>query len=153
MEEELAEERLNPYYFTDRALHVGFKITLDSQHINSSKYKLKMKPNSIELGFETKYIKTNFKKLATIFDRLINQYKFKYQTVFPAKFDKQDEGGSISDEAEYYINLIIIKKITEFDIGIIDFKAPLKFQTQNQKKKDSAWRYDKINSLTFYIGL
>ena len=31
---ELAEKMLNPYYFTDRNLKKGFKIYLDSHHIN-----------------------------------------------------------------------------------------------------------------------
>ena len=35
------------------------------------------------------------KELAVIYARLINQYKFKYQTVFSARFDKQNEDGEI----------------------------------------------------------
>ena len=35
------------------------------------------------------------KKLSVIYGRLLNEYKFKYQTVFLAKFDKQDENGQL----------------------------------------------------------
>ena len=31
----------------------------------------------------------------------MNQNKFKYQTVFSARFDKQDEDGQILDEINY----------------------------------------------------
>ena len=33
--------------------------------------------------------------MGTTFARLINQYKFKYQTVFSARFDKQNEDGHL----------------------------------------------------------
>ena len=35
------------------------------------------------------------KELAVIYTRLINQYKFKYQTVFSARFDKQNEDNQL----------------------------------------------------------
>ena len=39
LNKELAKKTLNPYYFTDRTLRVGFKINLDSHHINRAKSK------------------------------------------------------------------------------------------------------------------
>ena len=39
--------------------------------------------------------------------RLINQYEFTYQTVFSARFDKQDEYDQVLDETEFFINLNI----------------------------------------------
>ena len=41
--------------------------------------------------------------MAIIYARLINQYKYKYQTVFSAKFDKQDEYEDAIDEIELFI--------------------------------------------------
>ena len=38
------------------------------------------------------------KELSVIYARLINQYIFKYQTVFSARFDEQDEDNQVLDE-------------------------------------------------------
>ena len=86
---------LNPYYFTDNNLRVGFKINLDSHHINHLNSKLTITPNHPEFGIETRYINHIMKELSIIYARLINQYKFRYQTVFSARFDKQDEDGQL----------------------------------------------------------
>ena len=45
LNEELAKKMLNPYYFTDRHLNVGFKINLGSHHINHANSKLTIIPN------------------------------------------------------------------------------------------------------------
>ena len=45
---------INPYYFTDRNLRVGFKINLDSHHINHSNSKLTIIPNHPEFGVEVR---------------------------------------------------------------------------------------------------
>ena len=82
---------INSYYFTDRVLKVGFIITLESHHINHAKSKLTIKPSYPEFGIEVRYIIEIIRKLSVIYARLINQYIFKYQTVFSARFDKQEE--------------------------------------------------------------
>ena len=43
--------------------------------------------------------------MAKIYARIVNQNKFKYQTVFPARFDKQDENIQTTDEIEPNRNL------------------------------------------------
>ena len=91
------------------------------------------------------------KELAVIYARLINQYKFKYQTVFLARFDKQDEDKRVSDETELFINLNINHNLTQSDLDIIDIKSPLDDQIQQQQMEDSGWRFDKINSMTIYF--
>ena len=91
------------------------------------------------------------KKISVIFARLINQYKFRYQTVFSARFDKQDENNQVLDEKELFINLNINHKLTQTDIDNIDVKSPLEHQIQQQEMKDSAWKFDKISSLTVYF--
>ena len=53
---EIAKKMINPYYFTDRNLQVGFKINLDSHHINHSNSKITITPNYPEFGIETRYI-------------------------------------------------------------------------------------------------
>ena len=91
------------------------------------------------------------KERAMIYARLINQYKFKYQTVFSARFDKQDEGGELLDETELFINLKTNHNLTETDINNINVVSPLEYQKQQQEMKDSRWRFDKINSMTIYF--
>ena len=87
------------------------------------------------------------KELSIIFAGLINQYIFNYQTVFSARFDKQDEDNQLLDETELYINLNIKHNLTESVLDKIDIKSPLEHQIQQQEMKDSGWRFDKINSM------
>ena len=142
---------INPYYFTDRALQIGFKINLDSHNLHHANSKLTIIPNYPEFGIEVRYIKKILKELAVIYARLINQYKFKYQTVFSARFDKQDEDGHLLDEIELFINLNMNYNITQSDIDNIDIKSPLEHQIQRQEMTNSGWRFDKINSMTIYF--
>ena len=142
---------LNPYYFTDRLLKVGFKINLDSHNLHHADSKLTITPYHPEFGIEFRYINKIMKELAVIYARLINQYKFKYQTVFSARFDKQDEDGQLLDEIELFINLNMNYNITQSDIDNIKITFPLEYQIQQQEMKDSGWRFDKINSTTIYF--
>ena len=57
---------LNPYYFTDRNLKVGFKINLDNHHINHANSKLTLTPNYPEFGIEVRYINNIVNKLSVI---------------------------------------------------------------------------------------
>ena len=98
---------LNPHCFTDRKLSVGFKINLDSHHINHAISNLTITPNYHEFGLEVPYIIKIMKEVSVIYSRLINQYKFKYQTVSSARFDKQDEYNQVIDETELFNNLNI----------------------------------------------
>ena len=130
---------------------VGFKINLDSHHINHANSKLTIIPYHPEFGIEVRYINKIMKELSVIYARLINQYKFKYQTVFSARFDKQDENDQLLDETELFINLNINHNLTETDINNINVVSPLEYQIQQQEMKDSGWRFDKINSMTIYF--
>ena len=151
LNKELAKKMINPYYFTDRALKVGFKINLDSRNLHHANSELTIIPNYPEFGIEVRYINKILKELAVIYARLINQYKFKYQTVFSARFDRQDEDGEILDETELFINLNTNYNLTQTDLNYIDIKSPLEHQIQKQEMKDSGWRSDKINSMTIYF--
>ena len=93
-------------------------------------------------------MKKKFKELSVFYANLINQYKIKYQTVFSARFDKQDEDNQVLDETELFINLIITHNLTESDLDKIDIKSPSEHQIQQQEMKDSGWRFDKIISMT-----
>ena len=142
---------LNPYYLTDRNLKVGFKINLDSHHINHANSKLTTIPDYPEFGIEVRYINKVIKELSVIYARLINQYKFKHQTVFSARIDKQDKDKQVIDETELIINLNINHNLTQTDIDNIDVKYPLEHEIQHQGMQDSGWRFDKINSMTVYF--
>ena len=89
--------------------------------------------------------------MAKFYARLVNQNKFKYQTVFPARFDKQDENIQITDEIEPTRNLNDRKKLTETDINKIGNKPPLQHQYREQEANDSGLRFNKVNSMTNYF--
>ena len=94
---------VNPNYFTQKILQVGFIITVDKYKTNYADSDLTVKLNYSES--EIRYVKKIMKEKAIIYVRLLNQYKLKYQTVFSARFDKKDEYGLILDEIEFYIKL------------------------------------------------
>ena len=54
--------------------------------------------------------------------RIINQYRFRYQTVIPARFGKHVEDGQVLDEIEQNINLNFNQKTTQSCIDIIDIR-------------------------------
>ena len=58
------------YYFTDRALRVGFLLNLDSHHINHANSKLTINPNHPEFGIETRYINQILKEMFVLYARL-----------------------------------------------------------------------------------
>ena len=142
---------INPYFFTDRNLRVGFNFTLESHHINHANSKLTITPNYPEFGIETRYINQIMKELSITYARLVNHYKFRYKTVFSARFGDQDENIQVLDETELFINLNINHNLTQTDIDNIDVVSPLEHQKQQQELEDSGWRFDKINSLTVYF--
>ena len=148
---ELARKMLNPYYFTDRNLQVGFKINLDSHNLHHDNCKLIIMPNYPEFGILFRYINKIMKELAMIYARIINQYKFKYQAVFSARFDKQNEDDQTLDETELFIILNINHNLTQSDLVKINLVSPLEFQIQQQEMKESGWRFDKMNSMTFFL--
>ena len=107
-------------------------INLDSHHINHANSKIFIKPNFPQFGNEIRYIKTILKEKTIIYARLINQNKFKYHTLFSARFDKQDKDNQLLDETEIFNNLKINHNLTESDIDHIDIISPLKHQIQQE---------------------
>ena len=151
LNKELGKKMINPYYFSERNLKVAYKSNLDSHHINHLISKLTITSNFENTGIEFKFINKIMREISIIYARLINQYKFRYQTVFSARFDKQDEDGQILDETELFINLNINQNLTQSDLDNINITFPLEHQIQQQEMKDSGWRFDKINSMTIYF--
>ena len=91
------------------------------------------------------------REMANIYARVLYQYKFRYQTVFSARFHKQDEDNQLLDETELFLNLKINQNLTQSDLDNINITFPLERKIQQQEMKDSGWRFDKINSMTIYF--
>ena len=89
---------INPYYFIDENLNIGFKINLESHNINHANSLLNIEPIFPDIGIETRYISKILKEMATTYARLINQYKFKYHILFSAIFYKINEEDQRSDQ-------------------------------------------------------
>ena len=85
-DKELAKMMIIPYYFIDENLKVGFKNNLETHNINHANSILTTTPNFSEFGIEFRYINKIIKELSVIYARLINQYKYKYHTLFSASF-------------------------------------------------------------------
>ena len=69
--------------------------------------------------------------MSNVYARLIkNQYRFRYQVVFSARFDKHDEDDQVLDELEVIINLNN-QNVTQSDID--DIRSQLERQIQNQE--------------------
>ena len=151
LNKELAKKMINPYYFSDRFLKVAYKINLDSHHINHLNSKLTIKSNFENTGIEFRFINKIMREMSIIYARLINQYKFRYQTVFSARFDKQDEDGQLLEETKLFSNLNINQNLTQSDIDNINITIPLERQIQQQEMKDSGWIFDKVTSMTIYF--
>ena len=147
IDEEIAKKMINPYYFIEENLKIGFRINLESQNINHANSLLNIEPNFPDIGIETRYVNKILKELSVIYARLINQYKFKYHIIFSASFYKIDEEDQRSDEIELIINLNINNNLTESDIDNTDVKSQLEHQIQSQETKESGWIFDKINAM------
>ena len=100
---------------------------------------------------EIRYFIKILKDLSIIHARLINQYKLKYQTIFSARFDNQDDDNRVVDETKLFIILNINHNLTESDLDKIDVNSSLEHQIQQQETTDGGWRFDKIISSTVYF--
>ena len=132
-------------------MKIAYKNNLDSHNIQNTNSKITITPTFPEFGIEFRFINKIVKELSVIYARLLNQNNFKYQTVFSAGFDKQDEDGKLLDKTELFINLNNNHNLTETDINNINVVSPLEYQKQQQEMKDSGGRFDKINSMTIYF--
>ena len=73
---------LNPYYFKDKFFYNFLKINLDSHHINHLNSKITISSVTEHNEIDMDLINRLVKEMAIIYARLIDQYKFKYQTTF-----------------------------------------------------------------------
>ena len=61
IDEEIAKKTINPYYFGDETLKIGFKINLESHNINHANSFLNIIPN-FQISELKKCILINFKR-------------------------------------------------------------------------------------------
>ena len=88
LDKELAKKMINPYYLTDGKLKIGFKINLDSHNIDHANSISSIEPIFQKFGIEIAKINKILKEMASIYARLINQFKFIYHTLFSGSFYK-----------------------------------------------------------------
>ena len=110
----------NAYYFIGKNKRLGFKTNLESHIFNHANSPLNIEPNFPDIGIETRYFNKILKEMATIYARLINQYKYKYHITFSTSFYKINEEDQRSGEIEIFINLNIHNNFTEVYINNID---------------------------------
>ena len=82
---------ISPFYFIDENIKNGFKFNLESHNINHANALLNVVPSFPDIGTQTTYNKKILKEMASIYPRLINQYKFKYHIIISASFYKINE--------------------------------------------------------------
>ena len=128
-------------------MKIGFKINLESHNISHANSILTITPNFPEFGIEFRFNNKIKKELSVIYARLINQYKFKFNTLFSASFYKINEEGQRNNENELYTTLNKNHNLTESDIDIIDVRDQLEHQFQVHETKDSGWIFDEIISM------
>ena len=128
-------------------MRIGFKKNLESHNNNQANSLLNIAPSFPVIGIETRYIDRNLKEMATVYARLINQYKFKYHILLSASFCKNNEEDQRSEEIELFIILNINNNLTETDFNDIDVTSQLEHQTQVQETKEPGWTFDKNDSM------
>ena len=94
---------------------MGFKVNLDIHQFIHANSKLFIAPNYFEFRNEVCYFNKIVKEICVLYAKSINQNIFKYQTVFTARFDKQDEIIQLLDK------LIAIKVNKKDSDIVIDF--------------------------------
>ena len=149
IDSQLAQKMINPYYFSQR-LNLGYKIELESHNINHLYSKITIK-SKFDLRIENRDINNIFKEMAMIYARLIGQYKFKFQVVFSALFEKMNEFGYIENKTEMYISLKLNHVLTLSDFDNLTINSQVESQIENKQMKESGWVFDKLVSMTIYF--
>ena len=135
LNKDLAEKMNFPYYFTNIILNTALIITLGSHQSNHRKSKIALKPNFSEV--KKNIANKKLKEMAKVHAKLMNEFNFKYQVVFSARFDKQNQNDQVLDEVDFYIISKSIRKLTESNFDNVDVISQLEQQIQNQETRDS----------------
>ena len=85
-DKKLAKMMINPSYFIDENLKIGFKISLESHSVSHANSTLTFKPNFPKFGVEVRLKNKIINELSVIYAKIKNFYFFKYHTLFSASF-------------------------------------------------------------------
>ena len=104
------------------------------------------------MGLNSDILKKYSKELSVIYASSLNQYKFKYHTIFSPNFYRIKEKHRRNIDIQININSNINHKLTESDIDIIGVRSQLEHQVQIEETKESGWIFDNFNSMkiSFY---
>ena len=79
---------INPYYFLEENLKIGFKINLESHNLNHANSILTIIPNFTDIGVDFRYINKIVKELSVIYVRLIININLNITQYFQRAFIK-----------------------------------------------------------------
>ena len=135
IDSQLSQKMINPDYFSQR-LNLGYKFELESHNKNHLNSKITMQ-TKFDLRIENRDINKIFKEMALIYARLIGQYKFKYQVVFSALFEKMNEFGYIENKTDMYISLKLNHVLTLSDLDNLTINSQVESQIEKKQMKES----------------
>ena len=76
-----------------------------------------------------------------IYEKLINQFKFKYQLTFLVLFIKYGEDDETTSAIELSITLNTTHNLTQSEIDNIDIQGALQKRIQSVEMKESGWNF------------
>ena len=94
---------INPYFFIDENIKICLEINLESHKIIHANFTLNVFPSFLDIDIETRFTNKVMEEMATIYARLINQYKHKYHTLFSTSFHKINGEYQKCEETDLFI--------------------------------------------------
>ena len=83
------------------------------------------------MNLKSNILKKTSRNFYVVFAEVLNQYNFKYQTVFSARFAKQEKNNQVLVETELFNDLNTIHNSPQTYIDNIDITSTLEHQIQN----------------------
>ena len=123
---------INTYFF-DETFSVANNVNIYSHHIIHINTKIPLHRKNI---FAKTVINKIVKQMANKYARIINQNTFKCQTLFRARFDKQDECDQKLNEIERYKKMNNNQTSTKSTFDKFNFRLLSERQTKNRKMKN-----------------
>ena len=112
----------NQYYFTDRKLKIAYDINIDNHHDKHANSMITITSKFNNIGIDISHINKLMEEISHIYAKLINQYKFKYQSTFLVLFNKYGEDNEITSEVQLPITLGITHNLTQTEIDNINIQ-------------------------------
>ena len=87
------------------------------------------------------------KEMSHIFAKIVDQYRFKFESTFLVLFNKYGEDIETPSEIELPITLSNTHNLTQPEIDNINIQWTLEIRIQSVELKNSGWNYRKINRM------